>query len=67
MHGTPHTFSLCVLKKWRYSLHPNREATKPSSVDVSFGFLIRTQRYDPTQRTASTGPRFRSAFIAEIG
>src|SRR5690348_13465444 len=67
VHGTPQTFSLCVLKKCRYRRQPKRDTTKPSSVDVSFGGWIRTQRYDSTQRTASIGPMLRSTFIAEIG
>ena len=46
---------------------PKREATKPSSVLWSFGGLIRTQKYDAMQRTASIGPRFLSAFLALIG
>src|SRR6478672_9045989 len=58
VHGTPHTFSLWVLKKCRYRRHPKRETTNPSSVDLSFGGRMRTQRYDPTTRTASIGPRF---------
>src|SRR5690242_20418377 len=67
VHGTPHTFSLCVLKKCPYNRHPNRETTNPSSVERSFGGRTRTHRYEPTQRTASIGPRLRSAFLAEIG
>ena len=67
VQGTPQTFSLWVLKKWRYRRQPNREATNPSSVDLSFGGWMRTHRYEPTQRTASIGPRFFSAFVAEIG
>ncbi len=30
-----------------------------------FGWWTRTQRYDATQRTASTGPRLRSTFIGD--
>ena len=67
VHGTPQTFSLWVLKKCPYRRHPKRETTKPSSVDLSFGGRTRAQRYEPTQRSASIGPRFFSAFIAEIG
>src|SRR5215471_19192592 len=67
VQGTPHTFSLCVLKKCSYSRHPKRETTNPSSVDLSFGGLMRTHAYDNMQRTASTGPRFINAFLATIG
>src|SRR3954467_5308474 len=67
VHGTPQTFSLWVLKKCRYNRHPKRDTTNPSSVDVSSGGRMRTQMYEPTQRTASIGPRLRNAFIAEMG
>ncbi len=67
VHGTPQTFSLWVLKKCSYSRQPNRDATNPSRVCVSLGLRMRTQKYDSMQRTASIGPRFVSAFLAEIG
>ena len=50
VQGTPQTFSLCVLKKWRYRRQPKRDATKPSSVVLSFGGRIRTHTYEPAQR-----------------
>ena len=65
VQGTPHTFSLCVLKKCSYRRQPKRDATNPSSVDLSFGGWMRTQTYDSTHRTASTNPRLRSAFIGD--
>src|SRR5216684_868532 len=67
VQGTPQTFSLCVLKKCRYKRQPKRDATNPSSVDLSLGGWMRTHRYEATHRTASSGPRLRIAFIAEIG
>src|ERR1700675_4183160 len=60
---TPQTFSLYALKKCRYSRQPKRAAMNPSSVSGFFGFRTRTQRYDATQRVASTGPRLRNTFI----
>ncbi len=44
--GTPHTFSLYVLKKCWYRRQPNRDAMKPSSVVWSFGGWMRAQTYD---------------------
>src|SRR5215510_4424585 len=67
VQGTPQTFSLWVLKKCSYKRQPKRDATKPSSVLVSFGGFTRTHAYDAMHRTASTGPRFISAFFALIG
>src|SRR4029079_12857498 len=54
---TPHTFSLYVFKKCRYSRQPKRPAMKPSSVSRFFGGWTLAQRYDATHRVASTGPR----------
>src|SRR2546430_1024335 len=65
--GTPHTFSLYVLKKCRYRRQPKRPAMKPSSVSWFFGGWTLAHRYDATHRVASTGPRLRSAFIGTSG
>src|SRR5688500_4330065 len=65
--GTPHTFSVYVLKKMRYRRHPKRAAVQPSKFDWSFGGRTRTHRYDRTQRTDSIGPRLRRALPALSG
>jgi hypothetical protein len=65
--GTPHSFSLYVLKKCRYSRHPKRDTIQPSSVVSSFGGLMRAHVYDATHNPASHNPRFLSAFDALSG
>ena len=58
MAGTPHTFSVQVLKKVRYRRHPNRAAIYPSKEFWSAGGSSRTQAYEAAQRRASASPRF---------
>jgi hypothetical protein len=65
--GTPQSFSLYVLKKCVNSRLPNRAVTQPARWVWSFGGDTLAQRYDPTQRSASTMPRLRSALPALRG